>query len=276
MAAILTGKVAVVTGAGRGVGREIAGRLAAHGAQVALVARSTDQLQETERLIAESGGSACSIPADVSTAAGVGLISDRVAHGLGRVDILVNAAGVFGPIQMIKDSDPDRWIETLTINTVGPYRLCRLFIGDMIEAGWGRIVNLTSAASLHPPGPLNSAYGTSKVALNQFTRHLAVELKDTGVTANVIHPGEVKTDMWAAIRDEANLLGPEADGYRAWVQWVAETNGDPPAKAADLTLKLMREESAGVTGRFLWIEDGLQAPIASWDVSVDGQPGNDE
>ena len=72
----------------------------------------------------------------------------------------------------------------------------------MLEAGWGRIVNVTSAASLHPPGPLNSAYGTAKAALNQFTRHLAAEIAGSGVTANVIHPGDVKTDMWADIRDE--------------------------------------------------------------------------
>ena len=74
----------------------------------------------------------------------------------------------------------------------------------MVDAGWGRIVNLTSAASLHPPGPMNSAYGTAKAALNQFTRHLAAELAGTGVTANVLHPGDVKTEMWADIRDRVD------------------------------------------------------------------------
>ena len=81
----------------------------------------------------------------------------------------------------------------------------------MIDAGWGRIVNVTSAASLHPPGPLNSAYATAKVALNQLTRHLAAEIAGTGVTANVIHPGDVKTDMWADIRDRVAVMGPEAE-----------------------------------------------------------------
>jgi NAD(P)-dependent dehydrogenase (short-subunit alcohol dehydrogenase family) len=74
----------------------------------------------------------------------------------------------------------------------------------MVDAGWGRIVNVSSAAALAPPGPLNSAYATSKVALNQLTRQLAAELVGTGVTANVIHPGEVKTEMWADIRDKAS------------------------------------------------------------------------
>jgi NAD(P)-dependent dehydrogenase (short-subunit alcohol dehydrogenase family) len=112
---------------------------------------------------------------------------------------------------------------------------------------------------------LNSAYATSKVALNQFTRHLAAELAGTGVTANAIHPGEVKTEMWANIRDQAATLGPEADGYRKWVEWVDQTGGDDPQKAADLVRKLTsRDTSADVNGQFLWIDGGLQKPIHGW------------
>ena len=79
------------------------------------------------------------------------------------------------------------------INTVGSYLISRAFLSGMVGEGWGRIINLSSAASLGTPGPLTSAYATSKVALNQFTRHLASELDGTGVTANVVHPGDVKT-----------------------------------------------------------------------------------
>ena len=78
------------------------------------------------------------------------------------------------------------------VNTVSSYLTSRAFVGGMIKQGWGRIINVTSAAALHKPGPINSAYGTSKAALNQFTRHLAAELINTGVTTNVVHPGEVK------------------------------------------------------------------------------------
>src|SRR5205823_11405069 len=142
--------------------------------------------------------------------------------------------GTFGPLERFRDTDPAAWIETIAVDAIGPYLTCRAFVGGMIDAGWGRIVNFTSAASLHPPGPLGSAYATAKTGLNQLTRHLASELAGTGVTANVIHPGDVKTDMWADIRDQVAQLGPEGEGHRQWVEWVAETGGDPPRKAVDL------------------------------------------
>ena len=103
----------------------------------------------------------------------------------------------------------------MMIDAVAPYLVTRAFVGGMVDAGWGRIVNITSAASLHPPGPMNSAYGTAKVALNQFTRHLAAELAGTGVTANVLHPGDVKTDMWADIRDRVDRRRSGGRGLRA-------------------------------------------------------------
>ena len=187
-----------------------------------------------------------------------------VEQVLGPPTILVNAAGVFGPLQPIRDSDVAAWIQTLQVNTIAPYLTCRAFVGGMIEAGWGRIVNVSSAAALAPPGPLNSAYATSKVALNQLTRHLAAEVAGTGVTANVIHPGEVKTEMWAEIRDKATRLGAEGAGLRQWAAWVEATGGDPPTKAAELVLQLMRDEAAEINGQFLWIADGLKAPMASW------------
>jgi NAD(P)-dependent dehydrogenase (short-subunit alcohol dehydrogenase family) len=127
---------------------------------------------------------------------------------------------------------------------------------------------VTSAAALHEPGPINSAYGTSKAALNQFTRHLAAEVAGSGVTANVIHPGDVKTDMWATIRDAAKSLGPEAERYREWARWVEDTGGDDPEKASDLIVELLGEKSASINGRFLWIKDGLQSPIPSWGAFV--------
>ena len=142
----------------------------------------------------------------------------------------------------------------------------------MLKSKWGRIINLSSAASLHPPGPLNSAYGTSKVALNQLTRHISAEVAGSGVTANVIHPGDVQSDMWADIKAKAEALGEVGKDYKAWVDWVDQTGGDDPKKAMDLVLKLVSAESDSVNGRFCWIDQPLQAPIPSWEDPVDARP----
>jgi NAD(P)-dependent dehydrogenase (short-subunit alcohol dehydrogenase family) len=270
----LKGKTAVVTGASRGVGRSIAVALGRAGAHVVLVARNHPALEETAREIVADGGQATLFSADVTDPNAVDALKILcdVGNSLGTPQILVNAAGVFGPIHLIKDSDANKWLDTIRVNLFAPFLTCRAFVDGMISSGWGRIVNVTSAAALHPPGPLNSAYGTSKAALNQFTRHLAAELAGSGVTANVIHPGDVMTDMWADIRDKADALGPEGDAYRTWVNWVEETGGDPPGKAADLVLRIVGDESAVVSGQFLWIENGLQAPIPSWGDVTDARP----
>lgn len=238
------GKVAVVTGGTRGVGRVLAEALERAGAQVAVVGRSASRFA-----------------ANVGDPESVARVKQRIESELGTPQVLVNAAGIFGPVEQLRRSDPAEWIETIRIDAIGPYLTCRSFVEGMVEQGWGRIVNVTSAASLHPPGTLGSAYATAKVALNQLTRHLAAELEGTGVTANVIHPGDVKTDMWADIRDQALELGADGEGLRQWVEWVAETGGDPPEKAADLLLRILESD---VNGKFLWIDEPLQPPIESW------------
>lgn len=243
----LKGQVAVVTGASRGVGEKIAEALEARGMVVASVARS-----------------AVRFAADVSDVQDVARLKTAVETKLGKPTVVVNAAGIFGPIALVKDGDPREWVETIMIDAVGPYLVSRAFLGGMVDAGWGRIVNLSSAASLHTPGSMNSAYGTAKVALNQFTRHLAAELEGTGVTANVIHPGDVKTAMWADIRDKKGAI--EGDAYDSWVKWVDETGGDPPEKAAKLVTEIIDSD---VNGQFLWIDDPLQSPIPSWGDRAD-------
>ena len=268
----LNGRIAVVTGASRGLGRRIAVRLAQQGAAVALLARSEAGLVDTRQEIAAKGARSLVVPVDLGKPEAVLQVKGVIENDLGIPSILVNAAGVFGPIDLIKDSDPTAWIETIMINTMSAYLTCRMFVGGMIDDGWGRIVNVTSAAALHEPGPINSAYGTSKTALNQFTRHLASELKGTGVTANVIHPGDVKTDMWAEIKAASERLGNVADAYVKWANWVQETGGDDAEKSADLVADLMSDDAADINGRFLWIKDGLQNPIPSWGVCSEVQP----
>ncbi len=266
------GRIAVVTGAGRGLGGRVAVALAERGHPVVGVARNTTQLAETAALALQRGGHVEVYAADVSDPAAVEAMAVFVRDTVGPPSILVNAAGIFGPIAMIRDSDPSAWVKTVMIDGIAPYLTSRTFVGGMIDAGWGRIVNITSAASLHPPGALNSAYATAKVALNQLTRHLAAEIAGTGVTANVIHPGDVKTDMWQDIHDRVAVMGPEAEAFRQWAAWVEETGGDPPEKAVALVLELTSDAGADRNGEFCWIDEPLQAPIHSWDKPTDARP----
>lgn len=182
-----------------------------------------------------------------------------VTRLLGVPSVLVNSAGIYGPVSLLKDSDPEHWIRTIQVNTLGPYLTCRAFVAGMIAGGWGRVINISSAAALHPPGPLNSAYAASKIALNAMTRSLAAELGGTGVTVNALHPGDLKTDMWQEIKDRAALLGEEGSGLRDWASWVEQTGGDPPHKAAERALYLLSDAAATINGQFVWIEGGLQS-----------------
>jgi NAD(P)-dependent dehydrogenase (short-subunit alcohol dehydrogenase family) len=265
-------RVAVVTGAGRGLGQAVALALAERGHPIVGVARDGAALAETSDLVRAAGGLMVSRPTDVADPDAVEELAAFVHAQLGAPSILVNAAGIFGPIAMIRDSDPRAWVQTVMIDGIAPYLTTRQFVGGMIDAGWGRIVNVTSAASLHPPGALNSAYATAKVALNQLTRHIAAEVAGTGVTANVIHPGDVKTEMWRDIRDRVAVMGPEAEPYRQWAAWVEETGGDPPDKAVTLVLRLTSDEGADTNGQFCWVDEPLQAPIPSWDAPSDSRP----
>jgi NAD(P)-dependent dehydrogenase (short-subunit alcohol dehydrogenase family) len=272
MEATARDRVAVVTGAGRGLGRAVALALAERGHPIVGVARDGAALAETSDLVRAAGGLMVSRPTDVADPDAVEELAAFVHAQLGAPSILVNAAGIFGPIAMIRDSDPRAWVQTVMIDGIAPYLTTRQFVGGMIDAGWGRIVNVTSAASLHPPGALNSAYATAKVALNQLTRHIAAEVAGTGVTANVIHPGDVKTEMWRDIRDRVAVMGPEAEPYRQWAAWVEETGGDPPDKAVTLVLRLTSDEGADTNGQFCWVDEPLQAPIPSWDAPSDSRP----
>ena len=263
------GVLALVTGASRGLGREIAIGLANSGHTVIAVARSTSAL---DSLSQEYVGSIFGYEADVSDYTAVDRLATQVIEDHGVVQVLVNAAGVFGPIDLIHKTDPEQWVKTILIDTLAPYFTTRAFLPGMLEKRWGRVINVSSAAALHPPGALNSAYGTAKVALNQFTRHLAAEISGSGVTANVIHPGDVKTEMWADIKEKALSLGEVGRDYTAWVNWVEETGGDDPKKAMELVLDLVSPRYDEINGRFLWITDPLQAPIASWDDPIDARP----
>jgi NAD(P)-dependent dehydrogenase (short-subunit alcohol dehydrogenase family) len=197
----LEGRVALVTGGGRGIGAAVAAALAAEGAHVGVLSRSTD---EVRRVAAAIGGTP--LVADVAD-------SDRLASTLqrfGEVDVVVASAGVVGPLGRFVEVDVTEWERAVQINLFGAVRVVRAVLPGMVRRGYGRVVTISSGAA-SPPGMTSAnAYSTSKAALNMFTVHLARELENTGVTANVVRPGVVDTDMQAFIRSHPReLLGAE-------------------------------------------------------------------
>jgi NAD(P)-dependent dehydrogenase (short-subunit alcohol dehydrogenase family) len=198
----LTGRVVLVTGAGRGIGREVAAQSATTGAVVGLVARSSDQLEEAVGAIRAAGGRAVAFRADLQETASIPDLAAQVVAELGRVDVLINNAGMSGPLGASATADLAEWSAALAVNVTAPAALTFALLPDMLAQGWGRIVNVSSIAVFWPTAMVGTnAYVTSKSALEAHTVNLAAELKDTGVRVNAFRPGAVDTDMHAALRN---------------------------------------------------------------------------
>ena len=200
----LRGRAAVVTGAGRGLGRELARQLAAGGARVALVARSRDQLDRAAAEIAEAAGSAVAVTADLAEPGQIQRLLHELDTAIGPVDILINNAAVIEPVGPTVAVDPDAWAAAFTVNVVAPARLAVALLPGMLTRGWGRVVNVSSGVVAYPGALVGTnAYTASKSALEAHTLNLAAETADTGVTFNVYRPGRVDTSMqeWIRTRD---------------------------------------------------------------------------
>lgn len=189
----LSGQVALVTGASRGIGRAIAEVLARSGAAVALVSRSATALEEVAREIEGNGGRALAIAADVAREEDVEVAVAHVLKVFGRLDILVNNAGLinFGPLEKI---GPEAWDAVLGANLTGPYRCCRAAAPAMRRQGYGRIVNITSVSAQTGGVSGGVDYAASKGGLASMTKTLARDLAANGVTVNAVAPGQIDAD----------------------------------------------------------------------------------
>ncbi len=205
-------RAALVTGASRGLGEQVARKLASKGARVALVARHADELTRVVEGIRSAGGLAHGIVADVGDKRAPHAIAAAAAALVGDVDLLVHNASTLGhvPLRPLLETDCEALEEALEVNVVGPLRLTRLLAGPMVLRGHGLIVHVTSDASVSAyPGW--GAYGASKAALDHMGRILGAELEGTGVRVVSVDPGEMRTRMHAdAIpdADPATLLDP--------------------------------------------------------------------
>src|SRR5580704_16427170 len=181
----LEGRVAIVTGAGRGIGRATAILLAEDGVAVACVARNTKELEEVAATIRKSGGKAVTIPVDLAQPSAPAETVARVVSELGDIDILINNAATVDPLGATATVDADEWAYAINLNVVAPVRLTRLVLGPMLARGWGRIVNISSGVVQNPSVMAQgNAYTTSKTALEAHTLGLSTELDGSGVTCN--------------------------------------------------------------------------------------------
>lgn len=261
----LRGKVVLVTGGGRGLGRVMAKSLAAAGASVGLVARSPDQLDETVRLVEDSGGVAIAVPADVtderSMAEAIALFHGR----LGPVDVLVNNAGVGGPIGRLWEVDADEWWRTVEINLKGVFSCTRLVLPDMLARRRGRIINVTSEAGVYR-WPKVSAYAVSKSAVVKFSENLAAETRNEGIVVLSVHPGLQAIGLTEAVlSDEAIPESPQAEVARWLHKELTGKRAASPERAGELIVRLAAGRGDALSGRHLSVHDDLDVLVERLD-----------
>jgi NAD(P)-dependent dehydrogenase (short-subunit alcohol dehydrogenase family) len=249
---MLAGGVAVVTGASRGLGQAIAGRLVADGAHVVLIARDAAPLAAAgESLRAERprpDQQVMWLPLDVSHADDVQRMVEYVDAEFGRIDVLVCNAGVYGPKGAIEDVDWSEWVRAIEINLFGTVLCCRAVLPLMRRRHAGRIITLSGGGATQPL-PRLSAYAASKAAVVRFTETLAEEVKHDGITVNAVAPGALNTRLL----DEVLAAGPDQVGeafYARAVRQKAE-GGTPLEVGVDLVAFLASAASDGITGRLL-------------------------
>lgn len=205
----LAGQVAVITGAGRGIGAAIASQLSSLGAATVLCGRTRAALESTAGLITQSGGKAEALACDVTSLQSVEAAAKHVEASLGRVDIVVNNAGVGGFGGPLHQLSPDNWEQILNTNLRGVYYMTRAFAPLMIRARSGHIINISSLAGKNAL-PNGAAYAASKWGLNGLSYSLAEELRTHNIRVAVICPGSTNTDLSPhAGKDPAKMLQPE-------------------------------------------------------------------
>jgi len=242
----LQGKVALVTGAAQGIGQAFAQRLANDGADVVIVAHTTPPA-ETEQLVGAAGVRSLVHHADVSSATDIEALAAAVEAEFGRVDVLVNNAGIY-PMQPFLELEFEEWKEIFAVNTDSVFHLCRAFVPGMLEREWGRVVNVTSTSFME--GMANyTHYNAAKAAIVGFTRSLAIEAGPKNVTVNALAPGLVRTPTTDS--------GPQAEGmFEGFLAEQAIKRTETPQDLAGALSWLASEDAAFVTGQTIVVDGG--------------------
>ena len=250
-----TGRVAVVTGAARGIGAAIARRLAGQGVAVAAVDLDTEGSARTANAILEAGGRAIAVGGtDVADETAADRAVERAAAELGPVTVLVNNAGIIRDNLLFKMSTDD-WDAVMNVHLRGAFLMTRAAQAHMIEAKWGRIVNLSSTSALGNRGQAN--YAAAKAGLQGFTKTLALELGKFGVTANAIAPGFIDTEMTQATADR---LGVDFEDWKtAASREIPVGRVGTPDDIAAVAAFLCSEDAGYVSGQVIYVAGGPKA-----------------
>ena len=243
-------KVAIVTGGGSGIGLGISERLGADGAAVAVLDRDAASATDAAAKIVAAGGTAVGIEADVTDRGRVEAAVTEVVAQLGAPTILVNNAGLqqFGPFLKL---DVEQWQRVLDVNLTGTFHCCQVVLPHMIEAGWGRIVNISSS-STHGGQPMMTAYVSAKSGVIGLTKSLALEFGPKGITVNTIPPGFIDTPMLRATEAKGRL-GQSVEHHES--QTPVRRVGRPEDIAAACSF-LVRDEASYITGQVIGVNGG--------------------
>ncbi len=255
----LKNKVAIITGGGRGIGEAIALAFAREGAHLAVASRTQTELDQVAARIQELGGQVRAIRTDVSNRDDVTRLIEATLTTYGQIDILVNAAGVYGPIGLMWDVDIDEWIQAMHINLFGTFVCCHAVLPHMIERRQGKIVNFSGGGATSPL-PRFTAYGVSKTGIVRLSETLAEEVKEFNIEVNAVAPGAVDTRL----QDQVLAAGERAGDLLARIRRLRETGvgGVPRELPAALVVFLASDDSDGLTGKLIAAPyDGWQ----SWD-----------
>ncbi|BCL79257.1 3-oxoacyl-ACP reductase [Ktedonobacteria bacterium brp13] len=240
----LNGKVALVTGGGRGIGRATALLLAQEGCDVAILARTPREIEQVASEIRAMGQRSIALTSDLSDNESIARACTALAQQFGPVDILMNNAGVVEPLGRTETVDLDQWSRAIHINLVGPFQLIQACLPTMLERGWGRIVNVSTGAAAGTGMKNANAYAVSKSGLEMLTVNLAAELAGTGVMVNAIHPGAVNTAMLTHVRSQpAERVGQET--YERFKKFQEPSATLDPIQPARLLVNLVKGDSTG-------------------------------
>jgi 3-oxoacyl-[acyl-carrier protein] reductase len=247
----VTDRVAIVTGSARGIGAATARRLAADGMAVAVLDLDEAACAGTVKEIADAGGRALAVGADVSKTDQVAAAVERVAAELGGPTVLVNNAGVIRDNLLFKMTDDD-WDTVLGVHLRGAFLMSRAAQEYMVEQRYGRIVNLSSSSALGNRGQVN--YSAAKAGLQGFTKTLAIELGPFGVTANAVAPGFIVTDMTAATAARVGVSFEDFQKLAA--DRIAVRRVGQPADVANVISFLVSEGAGFVSGQVIYVAGG--------------------